>query len=96
METKNEEKLRLDRVRLTPALIEEIHLVQTGGMSNNIKVVDSHFNNEEVNEEINRLNTLSEFFVNLYQNEQFDDPKIIMDHLCHILNLKSHFEKFRV
>lgn len=96
METKNDSFLRLGRIRLTPDLIEEINMVQTGGTATNGIPTDDMFDNQEIDNEISRLNKLIEFFIGLHQDGEDMDPAVTMIYLCHLQNLKDHFKKFRV
>jgi hypothetical protein len=88
--------LNLDCIRLTQDLIEEINFIQVGGFNIDGKVEDSRFDNAELDCDLDKLNRLFDFFIELYDNKDFTDSEIIMDHLCLIRYIKNHFEKFRV
>jgi len=86
----------LKSIRLTHDLICEINLIQTGGCTSFEKFEDSLFDNSTVDFNIKKLEPLTDFIMDLYLRGDELDPKVALEYLSIIHELKNHFNAFRV
>ena len=88
--------LRMDSVRLTPEMIDEICLLQTSNFSKKATYVKADFNNFWLNDKLADITCVMDFIIMLAGIFDPDDGSIYLQHLNVLRDVKEHYEIFRV
>ena len=90
-----DERLRMDSVILTSAMIEEISFLQTGGNAEEHVFTKEDFNNCYIEHQKESITELMDFLIMLSAgNEPFDN----LDYLKHLeilVHMKCHFDRLK-
>lgn len=86
---------RLDNIELNVNIINEIECLQNVSKnSENSELIS--FKNFGIDEDLERLDSLRDWLLELYRDECISDAERTMKHICTLIDVKLHYEQFRV